>query len=311
MSAGYEKPHVGGSPNGFNLTMGSEEDDGGKKSKPVISTCEWTPDAVSCLLEKYGEKYRIGKGLLRNTDWEEVAQSVNSLPEIQGQPKTVKRCRDKMDSLKRRYKTEKIRLLGGGASGSAWVFFNKMDEILSSVSKPMRIAPKQAVLVSPVNADNHNLVANECEHMNGSSDRADDDSLSTPTRDSDSISDQDGSCQKKEKTQLDGSETESSDDDESDIPSPNVEGIPKKKLEQLSDTILNMLAKKRQQPSSHPIQALADAIVGFSDVYARIELAKMEVYTDLQLDIAKLQSRGGSRKRKKVLPSFSGSEIMK
>ena len=95
------------------------------------------------------------------------------------------------------------------------------------------------------------------------------------------------------------------------MPSPSMKGIPKKKLEQLSDTILNMLTKRRQQASSDPIRALADAIVGFSDVYARIELAKMEIYTDLQLNIAKLQNKEGSRKRKKVLPSLSGSEMMK
>ena len=311
VSAGYDNPHVRGYTLGLGLTMGSEDDDDSKKVKPIISTCEWTSDAVSCLLEKYGEKYLAGRGLLRNTDWEEVAHSVNSLPTLQGQLKTVKRCRDKMDSLKRRYKTEKTRLLGTGASVSTWIFFNKMDEILTSVSKPIRVTPKKAKLVTLMNAEGHTAVPNDCEHVNSSSNRADDESLSTPTRESDSISGQGGSSQRKEKVHLDGSETESLDNDESDMPSPSVKGIPKKKLEQLSDTILNILAKRRQQASSHPIQALADAIVGFSDVYSRIELAKMEIYTDLQLDMAKLQSRKGSRKRKKALSSFSGSEMIR
>ena len=163
--------------------MGSdEEDDGGSRKLKPFHTCEWTPDAVFCLMGKYGEKYAIGRGLLRNTDWEEVVHSVNSICHSQSQIKTVKQCKDKIDSLKKRYKTEKTKILGGGSSSSTWIFFNKMDEILTSVSKPIRVTPKKAKLVTLMNAEGHTAVPNDCEHVNSSSNRADDESLSTPTR---------------------------------------------------------------------------------------------------------------------------------
>lgn len=296
--------------------MGSD-DDGGRKSKSN-STCEWTPDAVFCLLDKYGEKYALGRGLLRNTDWEEVVQSVNSLCEVQKRPKTVKQCRDKIDSLKKRYKTEKTRLGGAGAMSSMWPFFEKLDEIITSVPKTARAAPKQAKLVTLLDVGrNASLAADEEEHPESSSDKGEE-SLSTrdsPTANSES--EQGGSSQKKEKMAVDISADDELADDDSDMPSHSqkgsqdpVYGSCQKKMEQLSETILKVLAKKTRQVSPHPVQALADAIVGFSDVYARIELAKMEVYTDMQLEIAKLQNRTEkSRKRKAVPSSFSDSEM--
>ena len=103
---------------------------------------------------------------------------------------------------------------------------------------------------------------------------------------------------------------EEEDEDEDIHRNDPIGGDCQKKIEQFSDTIRKILTKKRQA-CLHPVKALADAIVEFSDVYARIEIAKMEVYTDMQLEIAKLQSRKEKPKRRKtILSGFSGSEMI-
>ena len=288
--------------------MGSdEEDDGGSRKLKPFHTCEWTPDAVFCLMGKYGEKYAIGRGLLRNTDWEEVVHSVNSICHSQSQIKTVKQCKDKIDSLKKRYKTEKTKILGGGSSSSTWIFFNKMDEIMKSVPITIRATPK-IVKLATLSSCGEDSVSTR----------------SSPIRESDS--EQGRSSQRKEKTTpLDNCsdlESSSSDDDDEDDEEEEedededihrndpIGGDCQKKIEQFSDTIRKILTKKRQA-CLHPVKALADAIVEFSDVYARIEIAKMEVYTDMQLEIAKLQSRKEKPKRRKtILSGFSGSEMI-
>ena len=42
---------------------------------------------------------------------------------------------------------------------------------------------------------------------------------------------------------------------------------------------------------SNPVQALADALVGFSEVYSRIEVAKMELFSKMNLELARLRKR--------------------
>lgn len=60
-------------------------------------------------------------------------------------------------------------------------------------------------------------------------------------------------------------------------------------------------ANSQRPPASsdnNPVQALADALVGFSEVYSRIEVAKMELFTKMNLELARLRKRrrknGGS-----------------
>jgi hypothetical protein len=50
--------------------------------------------------------------------------------------KTVKQCKDKIDSLKRRYKSEKRRAVNGSAV--TWPFFAKLDKLMGSVFKQVR-----------------------------------------------------------------------------------------------------------------------------------------------------------------------------
>lgn len=302
------------------MIMGSD-DDGGRNMKSS-STCEWTPNAVFCLLERYGEKYALGRGYLRNRDWEEVVGSVNSHCDGINRPKTLKQCRDKVDSLKKRYKMEKRRIVSVGATSSSWPFFAKLDEIMESVpktSKALGYPRKQARIVS--NNDVGRSVSPVEHERPESSNEKDEESPSTGDSPTDSASrdyGQGDSSERKGKTALEDSDDLS--EDESDTRSTSQKRIPDtkgsgddstclKKIKQLSERMIRLLAKKKRQMSSHPVQALADAIVGFSDVYSRIELAKIEIYMDMQFEIANLERNQKSTKRKSATSSSSDSEL--
>ncbi|MCO5575165.1 hypothetical protein L7F22_028962 [Adiantum nelumboides] len=99
---------------------------------------EWSDGAISCLLDAYTEKYlQLNRGNLRGSDWEEVAAMVSERPDGQKPAKTVDQCKNKVDSLKKRYKTEKNRgmLANNGITLSYWPWFKKVDQIVGAAPK--------------------------------------------------------------------------------------------------------------------------------------------------------------------------------
>lgn len=100
------------------------------KKQGCPSSAEWPDRAVSILLKTYAHKFSVDRGYLRTQDWQEVAHAVNSVCD---NLKTLKQCRDKVDSLKRRYKMEKRKAVTGGEV--SWPFFHRLDDIMNSVLK--------------------------------------------------------------------------------------------------------------------------------------------------------------------------------
>lgn len=99
---------------------------------------EWSDGAISCLLDAYTEKYlQLNRGNLRGSDWEEVAAMVSERVDGQKPAKTVDQCKNKVDSLKKRYKTEKNRgmMATNGVTLSYWPWFKKVDQIVGTTPK--------------------------------------------------------------------------------------------------------------------------------------------------------------------------------
>lgn len=99
---------------------------------------EWSDGAISCLLDAYTEKYlQLNRGNLRGSDWEEVAAMVSERSDGQKPAKTVDQCKNKVDSLKKRYKTEKNRgmMATNGVTLSYWPWFKKVDQIVGTAPK--------------------------------------------------------------------------------------------------------------------------------------------------------------------------------
>ncbi|KAL1559069.1 trihelix transcription factor ASIL2-like [Salvia divinorum] len=88
---------------------------------------DWTEHETLVLLDAWGDRFlKHGRKSLRCEEWQEVAEKVSLGSKIE---RTDTQCRNRLDTLKKKYKKEKMKF---GDSGSEWVYFKKIDALLSS-----------------------------------------------------------------------------------------------------------------------------------------------------------------------------------
>ncbi|XP_075510479.1 trihelix transcription factor ENAP1-like [Primulina tabacum] len=94
------------------------------------SPTEWTEKETFILLNVWGDRFlKQGKKSLRSEEWQEVADMVSHESKSE---RTNAQCRNRLDTLKKKYKKEKIKSGEGECSTCDWVYFKKMDMLLSS-----------------------------------------------------------------------------------------------------------------------------------------------------------------------------------
>ncbi|KAG2272315.1 hypothetical protein Bca52824_066870 [Brassica carinata] len=77
---------------------------GGSHRLPPGREDWWSEDATATLIEAWGDRYvHLSRGNLRQNDWKEVADAVNSR-HGNGRPKTDVQCKNRIDTLKKKYK---------------------------------------------------------------------------------------------------------------------------------------------------------------------------------------------------------------
>jgi hypothetical protein len=82
------------------------------------------------LLDAWGDKFlQRGKKSLRSDEWQEVAEKVSEKSKIE---RTDTQCRNRLDTLKKKYKVEKIKLAEASGGASKWVYFKKLDILMST-----------------------------------------------------------------------------------------------------------------------------------------------------------------------------------
>ncbi|KAJ4896145.1 sequence-specific DNA binding transcription factor [Raphanus sativus] len=121
----------------------------------------WSEEATFTLIQAWGSRYvGLSRGGLRQNHWQEVANAVNgrhfntgrNVSAAKSQPRrTDVQCKNRIDTLKKKYKVEKARASGAGGAGyvSSWPFFSDLDDLLgetfpassSTPSLPMAIVP--------------------------------------------------------------------------------------------------------------------------------------------------------------------------
>ncbi|CAH8359823.1 unnamed protein product [Eruca vesicaria subsp. sativa] len=103
----------------------------------------WSERATGVLIDAWGEKYlKLSRGNLKQNHWEEVAETVRRSEEDSGKtPKTHVQCRNRIDTVKKRYKQEKARS-GGGGRRSSWVFYNKLDRLIGFSTAKISSLPR-------------------------------------------------------------------------------------------------------------------------------------------------------------------------
>ncbi|XP_062225753.1 trihelix transcription factor ENAP1-like [Phragmites australis] len=86
----------------------------------------WSEGATSTLIDAWGERFvALGRGSLRHPQWQEVADAVSSRDGYSKPPKSDVQCKNRIDTLKKKYKIERAKRV------SSWQFFNRLDALLA------------------------------------------------------------------------------------------------------------------------------------------------------------------------------------
>lgn len=95
----------------------------------------WSESATGVLIEAWGERYlELSRGNLKQKHWKEVADIVSSREDYGKTPKTDIQCKNRIDTVKKKYKLEKSKMVAGGGP-SKWPFFDKLDHLIGATAK--------------------------------------------------------------------------------------------------------------------------------------------------------------------------------
>lgn len=122
--------------NNTTTTTGSKEEEGlrrplgigggGISSSDRLRRDEWSEGAVSSLLDSYEAKWVLrNRTKLKGQDWEDVARQVSARGNGTRSPKTMTQCKNKIESMKKRYRSE-----SASSDPSSWPLFNRLHLLL-------------------------------------------------------------------------------------------------------------------------------------------------------------------------------------
>ncbi|KAL6848658.1 hypothetical protein ACP4OV_021241 [Aristida adscensionis] len=112
---------------------------------PYREDC-WSDGETAALVAAWGSRYvELNRGNLRQKQWQEVADAVNSRRGASARrrpPRTDIQCKNRVDTLKKKYKAERAR-----NAPSGWSFFNELDRLVGPTlngSSSKRASPSPA-----------------------------------------------------------------------------------------------------------------------------------------------------------------------
>ncbi|GFP79218.1 trihelix transcription factor asil2, partial [Phtheirospermum japonicum] len=95
----------------------------------------WSEGATAVLIAAWGERYlELSRGNLKQKHWKDVADIVSSRGDYTKTPKTDIQCKNRIDTVKKKYKVEKAKI-AAGAGPSKWRFFDRLDELIGPTAK--------------------------------------------------------------------------------------------------------------------------------------------------------------------------------
>ncbi|KAI5414005.1 hypothetical protein KIW84_058229 [Lathyrus oleraceus] len=121
------------------------------------SLSEWTEKETFVLLDAWGDRFlQHGRKSLRSDEWQQVAEKVSEVSKVY---RTDTQCRNRLDTLKKKYKKDKIKFSEMGGGDRKWVYFKKMDKLMSSPPQQAGFScgldSRESVLMKPRVFVNH------------------------------------------------------------------------------------------------------------------------------------------------------------
>uniref|UniRef100_A0A5B7BRU4 Myb/SANT-like DNA-binding domain-containing protein n=1 Tax=Davidia involucrata TaxID=16924 RepID=A0A5B7BRU4_DAVIN len=91
---------------------------------------EWSEGGIMSLLDVYESKWLLrNRAKLKGSDWDNIAHQVSARDSGTKPLKTPNQCKNKIESMKKRYRTESSVNHNPGL-GSSWQFYARMDGLL-------------------------------------------------------------------------------------------------------------------------------------------------------------------------------------
>lgn len=98
---------------------------------------EWSEGGVLCLLDFYESKWVLrNRAKLKGSDWEDIAREVSVRCSGTKALKTPSQCKNKIESMKKRYRAESA-LAHLPNSCSSWQFYARMDNLLKGTTSSL------------------------------------------------------------------------------------------------------------------------------------------------------------------------------
>lgn len=95
----------------------------------------WSEGATAVLIDAWGERYlELSRGNLKQKHWKDVADIVSSREDYTKTPKTDIQCKNRIDTVKKKYKLEKAKIAAGGYP-SKWPFYERLDQLIGPTAK--------------------------------------------------------------------------------------------------------------------------------------------------------------------------------
>lgn len=118
---------------------------------PIREDC-WSEEATSTLVDAWGERHlELNRGNLRQKHWQEVADAVNARHgAVKKARRTDVQCKNRIDTLKKKYKIEKAKILAsGGVLTSSWPFYSRLDVLIGPNMPPKKLSSLPALPAPP------------------------------------------------------------------------------------------------------------------------------------------------------------------
>ncbi|RYR39766.1 hypothetical protein Ahy_A09g045363 isoform C [Arachis hypogaea] len=95
----------------------------------------WSEGATAVLIDAWGERYlELSRGNLKQKHWKEVAEIVSGREDYGKTPKTDIQCKNRIDTVKKKYKLEKAKIATAGVP-SKWPFYDRLDQLIGPTAK--------------------------------------------------------------------------------------------------------------------------------------------------------------------------------
>ncbi|XP_023645080.1 trihelix transcription factor ASIL1 [Capsella rubella] len=227
----------------------------------------WSEEATKVLIDAWGDRFsEPGKGTLKQQHWKEVAEIVNKSRQCK-YPKTDIQCKNRIDTVKKKYKQEKAKVASGDGP-SKWVFFKKLESLIGGTTTIATASKASEKAPMGVNSRS-NLYKRQAKgtqilqhQQQGGDFKRNSDSMRWHFR------------------KRSASETESESDPEPEGSPDSAESLPPP--QPVSFQLPKRLKVDKSECGGSGVGDVARAILGFTEAYEKAETAKLKLMVELE-----------------------------